>query len=346
MNYYFCTYFDHRYLPRGIALYHSLKEHCPDFKLWILCLSQECYEILSQIDLDNVYLIRLEEIEEGDDELLRAKENRSLVEYYFTLTPSLPLYILNHFSEVDLITYLDSDLYFFSDPEPIFDEIGTNSIAIIGHRFSPRLRYLEKFGVYNLGWVSFRRDKNGLGCLQWYRERCNEWCYDRVEGDRYADQKYLDRFGELFDKVYVIQHKGANLAPWNIDNYKVSERDKEIFVDDQRLIFFHFHGLKNLFGPLYDSGLGRYKTTLSQVIRNNVYKPYIRALRKTENCLPKVVIRNSNSIRGHSRFESFQRMFPWLFEVLRRCKRIPKIVYTRTYVIFLLLTRLCLVMQS
>ncbi len=318
-----------------MALYCSLKKHCPCFKLWILCLSHKCYEILSQINLDSVYLIRLEEIEEGDNELLRAKENRSLVEYYFTLTPSLPLYILNHFSEVGLITYLDSDLYFFSDPKPIFDEIGTNSIAIIAHRFSPRLRHLEKVGVYNLGWVSFRRDKNGLGCLQWYRERCNEWCYDRVEGDRYADQKYLDRFEELFDKVYVIQHKGANLAPWNIDNYKISERDKQIWVDDQRLIFFHFHGLKNIFGPLYDSGLGGYGAALPRLVRNNVYKPYLRALRKAEICLPKVAIKKSNSIRGRSRFESFQRMFPWLFEALRRCKRVPKMVYSKTYVISL-----------
>ncbi len=112
MNY-FCTYFDHRYLSRGIALYRSLKEHCPDFKLWVLCLSCECYEILNQLNLDSVCLIPLADIEEGDKELLKAKGNRSLIEYYFTLTPSLPLYILNHFSEVDLITYLDSDLFSF-----------------------------------------------------------------------------------------------------------------------------------------------------------------------------------------------------------------------------------------
>ena len=140
------------------------------------------------------------------------------MEYYFTLTPSLPLYIFNHFGEVDLITYLDSDLYFFSDPKPIYDEIRTSSIAIIGHRFSSNLRHLDERGVYNVGWMSFRRDKNALDCLEWYRERCIEWCYDRVEEYRYADQKYLDKFPKLFNEVHIIQCKGANLAPWNIDS--------------------------------------------------------------------------------------------------------------------------------
>lgn len=331
MNY-FCTYFDHRYLPRGIALYRSLKEHCLGFNLWILCLSRECHEILSQINLDSVYLIRVEDIEDGDKELLKAKENRSLVEYYFTLTPSLPLYIFNRFSKVDLITYIDSDLYFFSNPKPIYDELGKNSIGIIGHRFPPHLRHLNEKGVYNVGWMSFCRDKNGLDCLQWYRERCNEWCYDRVEGDRYADQKYLDKFEELFAKVHVIQHKGANLAPWDIANYKISEKNNQILVDEQTLIFFHFHGLKKLVPSLYDSGFADYQAEFSKIVRDKIYLPYIKIVEEEENSFPPIVHEKLAVIRGGTRFEYLKKVFPRVFNVLEICKRILIIMYTKTYI--------------
>ena len=49
-----------------------------------------CYETLFQVKLPNVHLIALEDFEAGDEELLSAKKNRTLIEYYFTCTPSLP----------------------------------------------------------------------------------------------------------------------------------------------------------------------------------------------------------------------------------------------------------------
>ena len=282
---YFCTYFDHRYLSRGLALYYSLRKYCSNFKLFVLCLSRECYEILKQKRLENIFLLKLEDIERGDDELLKAKSNRTLVEYYFTLTPSFILYVLSNFDEVDFVTYLDADLYFFSDPGPIFEEIGENSIAIVPHRFPARLKHLEKFGVYNVSWLSFRRDENGLSCLRWYRERCNEWCYDRVEDDKFADQKYLEKFELLFGKVHVIQHKGANVAPWNIENYKLTIMDSKIYVDNQPLVFYHFHGLRKFMSFLYDSGFAEYSSKFTRIIRDNIYLPYVRELKRIEDNL-------------------------------------------------------------
>src|SRR5215813_5304237 len=113
LMYHFCTYFDHRYLPRGLALYRTLEQHCPSFLLWVLCMDRVCYNALSQIKLPNVRLIALDEFEAADRELLIAKKNRTLIEYYFTCTPSLPLFIFDASREVDCITYLDADLFFF-----------------------------------------------------------------------------------------------------------------------------------------------------------------------------------------------------------------------------------------
>src|SRR5665213_3674718 len=123
---YFCTYFDHNYLTRGLVLYQSLARHCRDFKLWVLCMDDLSHQIMEQLALPNVALITLEEFERDDAPLREAKANRSRVEYCWTCTPSLPLFIFRIDPTVDLITYLDADLYFFSDITPLLDSIGSN----------------------------------------------------------------------------------------------------------------------------------------------------------------------------------------------------------------------------
>jgi hypothetical protein len=275
---YYCTYFDHNYLPRGLALYESLRRHAPDFELWVLCLSRQCHEWLTQRNLPGIRAIALDEFERADPELLRAKQNRSIVEYYFTCSPSLPLFVFAQAPQANLVTYLDSDLYFFRDPEPVFAEMGARSIAIIAHRFPPALRHLEETGVYNVGWVSFRRDAAARACLDWWRARCLEWCYDRMEPGRYADQKYLDQWPALFQGVATLANKGANLAPWNLANYQVRFRDGRVRVDDDELVFFHFHGFQPVNRWLYDPRLKRFGARPTHAIRRHVFLPYWQAL--------------------------------------------------------------------
>src|SRR6516225_3125591 len=219
--YYFCTYFDHKFLPRGLALHESLTDHCPSFRLWVLCLDPLAHDALCQLNLPNLCPIALKDFENEDEELLSAKRNRSRIEYYFTCTPSLPLYVFNHNPEVDLITYLDADLYFFGDPKPIFEEMTNKSVAITEHRFPDHRReIMEVYGLYNVGWLSFRRDGTALDCLHWWRERCLEWCHDHPAEGRFADQKYLDEWPSRFQRVVVIRQKGVNVAPWNMANYQ------------------------------------------------------------------------------------------------------------------------------
>ena len=188
---YYCTYFDRHYLLRGLALYRSLQAHGEPFTLWVLCFDAESCDALRRLDRADLVPIPLDDFERGDAELLAAKQDRSRVEYYFTCTPSLPRYILDRSPQVDLITYLDADLFFYASPEPIFDELGDGSILIVAHRFPPGRPHLWLSGIYNVGLLAFRRDARARECLEWWRARCLEWCYDRMEPGRFADQKYL-----------------------------------------------------------------------------------------------------------------------------------------------------------
>jgi hypothetical protein len=103
-RYHFCTYFDRNYLTRGLVLYRSLVHHCQHpFTLWILCFDAVTYQTLDRFHLPGVNPIALEQFKASDPDLQKAKTNRSLGEYSWTCTPSLPFYILNQLPEVDLI---------------------------------------------------------------------------------------------------------------------------------------------------------------------------------------------------------------------------------------------------
>ena len=277
---YFCTYFDKNYLPRVLALHASLVRHCGQFCLYALCHDESSFETLNRLILPGMVPVSLHDLEKYDTELLQAKQHRSTVEYYFTCTPAICLYVMEHYPDVDLLTYLDADLYFFSNPQPLFDELNSYSIGIIEHRFSPGARRFQRYGIYNVGWLSFRRDENGIECLKWWRARCLEWCFDRLEGNKFADQKYLDDWVNRFKNVLVMQHKGANVAAWNIANYRIREKSGRVWVDEQPLIFFHFANFKEIKPWLFKTGFGSYMVRPSHVVRRHIFWPYISELNR------------------------------------------------------------------
>src|SRR3954471_12054079 len=190
----YCTYFDHNSLSRGLALYHSLQRHAPGSRLWVLCLSEACHQALVALDLPNLLPVRLEDFEAADAEGAATRPLRSAIEYYFTCTPAWIRFVLRREANAEWVTYLDGDLYFFASPEVIYDELQDAAVAIIPHRYTPSLMRMQKFGTYNVGWVGARNNSNGLAVVEWWRERCIEWCHDYTDGGRFADQGYLDEF--------------------------------------------------------------------------------------------------------------------------------------------------------
>jgi hypothetical protein len=167
----------------------------------------------------------------------------------------------------------------------MFREIGEAPIAIIEHRFTPAIAHMGENGRFNVGFLAFKRSPQGLACLRWWREKCVEWCKDVPEGDRYADQKYLDQWPALFPECKIVTHEGANVGPWNVGRYAVGARGGHVYVDDVPLIFYHFHGMKNVVPFVFDPQLARYAALLSPGLRREVYRPYLAALHRAEETL-------------------------------------------------------------
>lgn len=237
----FCTYFDSRYLVRGLALLESLRRCSVPIRLHVLCLDDLVQERLSALVDDRVSLLPLADLERMDAELAAVRVDRAGAAYYFTLTGAFCRALLERHPEIDRLTYLDADLYFFQDPQIVFDQIGDASIAIVPHRFSRRNAFRRRYGLFNVGWLTWRRDESGMSCLEDYRRQCLDWCYDYVDGDRFADQRYLDDWPTRYANVCVLQDRGINLAPWNLDTAALTLEGGDVWVDGVPLVFFHFH---------------------------------------------------------------------------------------------------------
>jgi len=248
---YFCTLFDSGYLLKGLAMMQSLARYCPGMKIYVLCMDDEAKVLLEQFQFPYVHCIRLSEVE--DEKLLRAKAGRGIAEYCWTLSSSFTYYVMQNYPEIDFLTYVDADLLFYSDVQPIFDEIGDASIAIIEHRFTKRLKDREVNGRFCVEWNSFRRDEQGLACLSRWREQCIEWCFYRLEDGKMGDQKYLDEWPDKYSKCHIIMHAGAGIAPWNYAQYRFDQDAKGgITVEGEPLIFYHFHQFQILQNGKFD----------------------------------------------------------------------------------------------
>ena len=272
----FCTHFDKNYIPYGLCLLDSLNKWASNFTLHIICMDIHTHEYLKNSNKPNIKLYLIEDLEKEINGLKAAKENRNKVEYFFTCSPAVCKYVLLKNPKISSITYLDSDLYFFSSPSILFDEIGDHSIAIIEHRFHWITKRQIKYGKFNVGWVTFKNDIEGNKCLDDWLRDCLDWCYQKVEEERFGDQKYLDKWPSMYKNLKIVQNIGANVAIWNVKNYRWSLKNNRVYVNNTPLVFYHFANIYQIDNYQFNTNLSRVFMPLQGVIKENVYKVFLK----------------------------------------------------------------------
>ncbi len=279
------TCFDSGFLVRGAAcLLSALREASEPLALHVLALNEECAQALPRL-LEplppgcSLTIRRLAELEAREPRLSVAKETRSRIEYYFTLTPFLCRDALSAAALGDFAIYVDADTWFAADPIMALAETSADAaILVTEHRYPPpRARLAETYGRFNVGWLGFRRCDAAERCLAHWAEQCLEWCGLEPNAGRFGDQKYLDAWPRTFVGVEIVDHPGLNLAPWNLETHRVEAGREGVTVDGRPLIMFHFHRLQSLGGDRFVADLHGYGR-LAPVVARSVYLPYIAEL--------------------------------------------------------------------
>ncbi|QIZ06092.1 hypothetical protein HFZ78_04500 [Priestia megaterium] len=280
MKHYYCSTYSKDYAYKGLLLYNSIEQHDKDFHFFMICLHEEAKTLFEKMNLTHATIISLEEIEKEDKELLSVKSSRNDKEYIWTAKASVCLYLFNQFEEIDHIVWLDGDTFFFSNPEPIFTEWGEYSVTLTAEKWLKEHSMLgETNGIYNTGFMGFKRDEYSMVCLHWFREKLIEWCFDRWEKGRWSDQVYANDWPERFQNIGIIENVGVNLTPYII-NYRLKESpviktDKDIFINNDKIIFFHFYGFKYYDGNVFD--ICNYVMNCRDDVTKHIYIPYINA---------------------------------------------------------------------
>jgi hypothetical protein len=272
----FCTLFDSNYLPRALVMYHSLVATGEDFTLYAVCFDDLAHRILEKLDLPQLVALRLEHFDLS--RLLPLRGKRTATEYCWTCTPHVTRFILEGY-ELPQVTYLDADLFFYDKPSLLLAEMAQMraSVMITPHRYTPRYDQSATSGIYCVQFVTFNHDLRGLRVLEWWQERCLEWCFARFEDGKFGDQKYLDDWPQRFEGVHVLDQVEGGVAPWNVQQYRFDLKSTKLYVNDRPLVFYHFHDYRYYRNGIHDFGGYRLKSDVIDLL----YRPYAKELLRT-----------------------------------------------------------------
>ncbi len=272
----FCTLFNWLYLPQGIALYRSLERATSgQFTLHVLCMDDFTLEALLKFELPNLRPIPLSEVE--NDGLRAVREQRTIGEYCWTCTTPLLNHVIAQQAPDTVVSYVDADIRFFSDPSVVLAEMGDGSIYVHEHDFAPEHAGLRATsGRFNVGLVSFRNNEEGRACLEKWSAQCLEQCIMDPAAGLCGDQGYLDEWPDLYPGLVISANPGVGLAPWNISKYSLSSRRGTVAVDGRPVVFYHYHSLR-LMRPRLGvkptmTATGNYR--FDQAIIRAIYEPY------------------------------------------------------------------------
>lgn len=271
---YFTAIFDKNYLVQGLTVFRSLQRYYKEdeFIYYPLCMDDEAFDLIRKMAIPNLVPVHVDALNSSETLPIREKTTRG--QYCWVSQPLVCRYLLDHY-ELDHITYLESDSLFFASPEHIFEEIGDGSVSLVPHRYSPAYDQTKTSGVFCVQFNLFRNDEPSRRVLDYWKDSC--FLYDKSRPKAYPGQTSLDAWTD-FDGVKVVDQLGAGLAPWNVQQYEISNRDGQVYVNDDPLVFYHYHQFS--FYQDGDIDLGYYALT-NQVI-DEIYRPYMVELEETK----------------------------------------------------------------
>ena len=284
----YCTLFNQNYLIKGIALYRSMERSIPEFHLYILAMDEETQRVLGELRLEKATIIDRNSV--VDEHLKGILDNRSGASLFWTCTPLIIEYVLAQLGE-EWCTYVDADCFFFGDPQDVFAIMDRKnySVGIVEHRFRKDESYnshVESDGRFNVAFNVFRNETNSLKILDEWKNQCIEQCTNKPIEGYFGDQLYLNEWPDKYERVYIIENEGIDVAPWNVNNYHVISCNGDYIIENdkvyEKILMYHFHTFNRVSNHIVSLNLWNTKKRSKTRGIFAIYKDYYEEYKRQE----------------------------------------------------------------
>ncbi len=240
-----CTIIAKNYIAQARAWAESVRRFDPDAPLAVLVVDQlygagwTDEEEFAVVGAGEIGLPRFESF------LFRY----DVTEFSTAVKPWFLEYVLDRFG-ADAVIFFDPDILCFR-PLAAFEPYLANADVILtphlmaepGARHAELERIVLLCGTFNLGFIALAASAPSRRFLAWWRERLEFDGIHDVGNGLFVDQKWLNLAVASELRVRVIQHRGANVAYWNLHQRRIVSDDEGGYrVDGEPLWFFHFSG--------------------------------------------------------------------------------------------------------
>ncbi|QHS52984.1 group 1 glycosyl transferase [Edaphobacter sp. 12200R-103] len=239
-----CTIVSANYLHFAWTLAESFLRYHPDDEFHLLLVDKMPGDFVSRDP--RIQVLAIEELGLPAFQSLAFKYD--ILELNTGVKPSYLKYLFA--LGADKVIYFDPDIYIFNPVELIYEALDGASIVLTPHILSstPDKEHVYErdflgTGVFNLGFVAVAATPQGRSFLDWWEERCLDYCFEDLRSGLFVDQKWINLVPCLFSEIHILRDPGCNVAYWNLHERSLIREGSGYLVNgNATLTFFHYSG--------------------------------------------------------------------------------------------------------
>lgn len=245
----FFTLCSNNYLSQAKTLGDSVLKFYPDSKFIIGLVDYQDagidYSFFSGIEIlpfDRLGFLEFEDM----------LNRYNVIEFNTAVKPFFIDYFWNYYGKENSIVYLDPDIVLYNQLDHVTQALHEHSVVLTPMFCEAPLEtsldelIALRHGMFNLGFIALKYSEHSQKFIAWWKERLRTHCLIDKPRGIFVDQKWVDLAPLLFDEVFILKHRGYNMAWWNFSERKLLDLGSGFAVNHpgHLLYFFHFSGFK------------------------------------------------------------------------------------------------------